>query len=493
VGDPAWRTFYESSLALQALIPFFFFVGLSRYDLFDVDRVISMTALWTLLGVVALGVPLVIGPPLFEWAEARTGVRASIWIWALALALALPISLYAPRIRQLIEGLIFPNRNRVEAGLRTLRGELASSESASDLLQLLSRRLVEILDLRACAVYGLSEDGLVSVCAHGPLIPPRFDARGPLAKAVADAGGPVSAARWRQWARRGLVPLDELALLASLGALVIVPLYRGAELAGLICLGEKNSGDVFTATELVQLESLGERASLQIGAFDVEVLEREQRALYEELARYAPRPVAEALRRGDSLMVGERELSILFVDLRGYTQFSTLRTAPELFGVVARYTDAVSHEVTRQGGSVIEFHGDGLLAVFGAFGDGKGKERDAVAAAQGIVKAVDQGDLGAGTPLSCGVGIATGLAFIGDIESADRNLWNVIGNTVNLASRFEGLTRNFDVSVVIDDLTRQRCDETADHFQRQDEVYVKGRDEPFVLWTCELRIRDAAA
>jgi class 3 adenylate cyclase len=490
-ANPEWRTAYESSLAAQALIPFFFFVGLARFDLFDIDRVISMTGLWTVLAVVALGVPLVIAPPLFAWAETQTGIRASIWIWALVLALALPISLNAPRIRNFIEGLVFPNRHHVEAGLRSLRGELEECQSLTDLFQLLSKRLVEVLGLRACAIYGIAGDTLVSLCAHGPLVPPRFDAQGPLANSVANADGPVPEARWRQWARRGLVSKGEAGELESLGARVIVPLFRNTDLAGMICLGEKGSGDIFTATELVQLESLAERASLKIAAFDLKAIEQEQRDLNEELARYAPRQVAEALRRGDTLPAHERELSVLFVDLRGYTRFSSVRSAPEIFSVVARYTNAVTREVVKHRGSVMEFHGDGLLAVFGAFGDGKAKEREAVAAAQGIVMAVDHGDLGAGTPLSCGVGIATGLGFLGHIEAVDRQLWNVIGNTVNLAARFEELTRDFDVSIVIDDLTHERCGERANQFQRKSNVYVKGRDEAFTLWTRELRIREA--
>ena len=54
IADPSWRGLYENSLASQALIPLFFFVALARYDLFDVDRLISMTALWSVVGIVVL-------------------------------------------------------------------------------------------------------------------------------------------------------------------------------------------------------------------------------------------------------------------------------------------------------------------------------------------------------------------------------------------------------------------------------------------------------
>jgi class 3 adenylate cyclase len=62
----------------------------------------------------------------------------------------------------------------------------------------------------------------------------------------------------------------------------------------------------------------------------------------------------------------EREVTVLFVDIRGYTGFSETRQAEEVFRTVNRYTETVSQLVQGRGGTVVEFHGDGLLAVFGA-------------------------------------------------------------------------------------------------------------------------------
>jgi class 3 adenylate cyclase len=59
-------------------------------------------------------------------------------------------------------------------------------------------------------------------------------------------------------------------------------------------------------------------------------------------------------------------VTALFVDIRGYTGFSQAREAEEIFHPVNRYTEMVSQVVRARGGSVVEFHGDGMLAVFGA-------------------------------------------------------------------------------------------------------------------------------
>ncbi len=106
---------------------------------------------------------------------------------------------------------------------------------------------------------------------------------------------------------------------------------------------------------------------------------------------------------------------------------------------------------------MVEFNGDGMMAVFGAPRDLAHKERAAVEAGCEIVAAVgampveDAG--GHQTKLSVGVGIATGEAFVGNIQAVDRMIWSAIGNTTNLAARLQSLTRDLDASLVIDNGT----------------------------------------
>src|SRR5262249_60826887 len=86
----------------------------------------------------------------------------------------------------------------------------------------------------------------------------------------------------------------------------------------------------------------------------------------EGLRRYVPEPVAARLERGQPIEGGEREVSVLFVDIWGYTAYSEQQAAGTVFSMVNRYTEAVSEVIQRRGGTVVEFLGDGLMAVFGA-------------------------------------------------------------------------------------------------------------------------------
>ena len=81
--------------------------------------------------------------------------------------------------------------------------------------------------------------------------------------------------------------------------------------------------------------------------------------------------------------------------------------------------------------------------------------------------------------LSVGVGIGTGPAFVGNIQSSDRFIWTVIGDTVNLAARLQSMTRELDAAVAIDDTTFRRAGrETCAAFVRHADLAIRGRAQP---------------
>jgi adenylate cyclase len=209
---------------------------------------------------------------------------------------------------------------------------------------------------------------------------------------------------------------------------------------------------------------------------------RHGRELRQKLARYVPGPIADRLERGQDIQARERDVTILFADIRSYTPYAESRDAEEIFSMVSRYTETVSAIVLRHGGHVVEFHGDGLMAVFGAPDALARKEEAAVAAALEIVDAVPLLSE-EGTRLEVGVGAATGPAFVGNIESTDRLIWGAIGNTTNLAARMQGLTRDLDASIAIENVTYERAGARGAGFQRHPDVLIRGRSEPFLVWS----------
>jgi class 3 adenylate cyclase len=159
---------------------------------------------------------------------------------------------------------------------------------------------------------------------------------------------------------------------------VLVPFRRGPNLVAFSCLGPKRSGDIYTPTDLAWLGAVAGKVSDRLLALDATAVAEQARAMQEALRRYVPGAVAARLASGQDIEAGEREVTVLFVDIRGYTGFSEAREAEDTFHTVNRYTETVSQVVRARGGSVVEFHGDGLLAVFGAPDEMPMKERAAV-------------------------------------------------------------------------------------------------------------------
>jgi class 3 adenylate cyclase len=477
--QPEWRPLYEASLLSTLAIPICMAVALTRHHLFDIDRLISATAAYSLLLILFLAMVVVPVPVAADAMSRWTGVDGGVVQASLALLLSTGVILGERAMRPRLERLFFRERYALEGGARDLRMALASAENPGALFELLGERLADLLGLRSCIVYVRAGDRLAPIWARAPLVPPGFDARGRLAALLTEAAHPLDEARWQRWAARALLDELEQAELESIDAKLLVPVMGEKGLVALLCLGEKGSEDVYTPVDLALLDGIADRASAELQRFDTAAIERAERERYEHLAGYVPAPVRdELLARQIETEPGEREVSVLFVDLRGYTAFSTGKSPDEIFRLLDAYTRAVSRIVREHQGFVVDFQGDGLMAVFGAPRGLAQKERAAVTAALEIVDTIERRQVPdlAATDLRLGVGVATGPAYVGTVQSIDRKIWCVIGNTTNLAARLQAMTKDLGVSILIDDATRRAAGPAAEGFSARD-VRVRGRAE----------------
>lgn len=481
--QPAWRPAYEWSLLALVMIPIGLTLALTRYNLFDVDRLISATASYSivLVGLLALGVRAL--PAVATAAGDATDLSPQVVQSGLALLIAVVLFSSGNAIRPALERVFFRERFALDAGVRELRDAVRRLDAPAPMFDTLGTRLVELLRLEDCVIYVRTQDVFVPLFVRGAAVPPAFDAEGRLAPLLEEAGEPVEATRWHRWGENGLLGEFERAQLDGLDARLLVSISGEKRLAGFACLGEKGSGDVYTPADRALLEGLFDRVGMQLERFDAKAIREAERERSARLAGYVPSAVrAELSRSVPEVAPGEREVSVLFVDIRGYMTLSTGLRSDDIFRVVNAYTTTASRVIQQHGGWVVEFQGDGLMAVFGAPREHAHKERSAVTAALDVVRAVEGGiDEISEIPLEVGVGVATGPAYVGDVQSIDRKIWCVIGNTTNLAARLQGMTRHVDASIVIDDLTRRRGGNAADVFRRLENVRVKGRSDALTV------------
>ncbi len=483
-------------LVMSACLPLGILIAILRYRLFDIDRLISTTATLSVLAGVAITAAVTLIPPLARALAAAVGIEPGSGQVTLSALLAVACVPAHRALRPQIDQLLFAERHAVERGIAALLPTLADCVDARTLTQRVGAEVHRLLRPDVSVIYADVEGSFAPVFAEGRAVPPSFEASGPLIGTLRERRTPLAldhAPRRRGEAERGAF---ERAALETLGAEVIVPVRRGAALLAFMCLGAKRSRDVYTETDLSLLTAVAEKLSNELLRFDQDEVIRSGRALQEALRRYVPGAVAEELAGGSEITSAEREVSVLFVDIRGYTSLSEGRRPEEIFSTVNRYTETVSEVVRRHGGAVVEFNGDGMMAVFGAPRPLARKERAAVEAGVEIASAVEsirvEDASGVTRQLSVGVGIATGPAFVGNIQAVDRLIWTAIGNTTNLAARLQALTRELDAAIVIDLATREAAGEVADGFARCQGVAIRGRRQAMELYALPLRVSDHA-
>ncbi|MCB9474484.1 MAG: adenylate/guanylate cyclase domain-containing protein [Candidatus Delongbacteria bacterium] len=201
-------------------------------------------------------------------------------------------------------------------------------------------------------------------------------------------------------------------------------------------------------------------------------------------SRYVSSDVlTELLEHPDRLRLGgERSsLSLLFSDIRSFTQLSEGLNPSELGGLLNRYLTAMSHVLLDHGGTLDKYIGDAVVAIFGAPLPLENQERRACQAALDMqLRLVELRRELAGTAfadIAIGIGVHTGPVLVGNFGSELRFSYTAIGDAMNLASRLEGLTKAYGTGILV---SRQTLDATGGVFasRRLDRIRVMGKQDP---------------
>ncbi|MDP2008005.1 MAG: adenylate/guanylate cyclase domain-containing protein, partial [Rubrivivax sp.] len=174
----------------------------------------------------------------------------------------------------------------------------------------------------------------------------------------------------------------------------------------------------------------------------------------------------------------QREVTVFFSDIAGFSSFSETLSPTELVALMNAYLSAMTEVIEDAGGYVDKYIGDAIVAVFGAPADDAGHARHAVRAALACRErlAALNGSHPAfqGRPLSHRIGLHSGDALIGNIGSKRRFNYTVMGDAVNLASRLEGANKFFGTDILASEATVALAGEACT-WREIDAIRVKGR------------------
>ncbi|MDR3684595.1 MAG: adenylate/guanylate cyclase domain-containing protein [Geothrix sp.] len=193
--------------------------------------------------------------------------------------------------------------------------------------------------------------------------------------------------------------------------------------------------------------------------------QRESARLKRVFGGYVSPPILKEILAGriDPGLEGERAfLCVLFSDVRGYTTLSEGREPEAVIGVLNRYFDRMAPRIHAFGGSVDSYMGDGIMAHFGHPGPVANPCQAAFDASKAMLEALKDlnRELAAeGHPeLRIGIGLHAGDAVVGHIGSKERHEYTAIGDTVNVASRVEGLSKDAGHPLVVTGAVAARLD-----------------------------------
>lgn len=187
-------------------------------------------------------------------------------------------------------------------------------------------------------------------------------------------------------------------------------------------------------------------------------------------------------------MPGERkQVAILFSDIRSFTSYCEHNTPELIIEQLNEYFERMVFCITSHGGVIDKFIGDAIMAVFGGVIDLDNPSEKSLKAAemmQSELKTLNEEWSAKGFPqLQNGIGIHYGEVLQGTIGSKNRKEFTVIGDAVNVASRLEGLTKEYKTSIILSqDSYQQLKSSSRKNLANLDQTTVKGRKDPVIIW-----------
>ncbi len=493
--DPSsgWILYRDTAMAELPLlaIPVCVLISIVRQHLFDIDRVLSVAASYTMIGVAGIATLLVLAPAMAGWVSGATGLDPNTSQVLLSLVIAGVTVPTHRRLRPQIDRVFFGERHALESGVQDLISNLSGSEDPREMFTRAGQTLDDLIHPESCVIYALVGEDYAPVFLHGKAIPSSFNEQSGLVEELSLRNEPLAGEALTRTTRRDDLSPVERASLEALAAAVIVPIRQDGPLIAFWCLGPKRSGDIYTATDLALLRAVATHLSVELSRFTEVELQRNRTEMYESLRRYVPRAITEELESGRSIEPTRRDVSVMFVDIRGYTKYAEDMGPEEIFSTLSRFTELVSGIVGEHGGSLVEFSGDGIMAVFGAPKELPEKELSALRTAREVALAMTKFVARPDAEhqrLEVGIGVATGDALVGNIRSVDRLIWSAIGNTTNLAARLQTLTRDMEVGIVIDVATQRAASEETADFDHHAAVKIRGRRDRFDIYTLPRRV-----
>lgn len=228
-------------------------------------------------------------------------------------------------------------------------------------------------------------------------------------------------------------------------------------------------------------------------AYQAVLAQKKEAKIRNIFQKYVPQDLIDKFfQNPESMLVGEnRELSVLFSDIRSFTSISEAMRPDELVNSLNRYFSVMVDLIMNRGGIIDKYIGDAIMAFFGAPVKHSDDALQSVIAGLEMseqVKDFNREQIAAGRPeFKIGIGINYGEVTVGNIGTDRKMDYTVIGDMVNLASRLEGLTKPYGQELILAETLLPAIDNVYP-WRLLDSVAVKGKQQGVKIYTCSRRL-----
>ncbi len=286
-----------------------------------------------------------------------------------------------------------------------------------------------------------------------------------------------------------MIALGGTGIAVGLLAVILAARTTADPIAGLRrALARVQEGDFDVRVPVYDASQIGQ---LQLGFNEMVEGLAERERIKEAFGTYVDQEVAaHILEEGVDLAGEEVEVTLMFIDVRSFTEFADRTPAHEVVSAINQLFERIVPIIHSHGGRVDKFVGDGLLAVFGAPRRQPDHADEALAAALEIADVLHSGDAG---PLEIGLGLNSGTVVAGNIGGDRRYEFSVIGDAVNVAARVEAATRQTGDTVLLTDRTAALVHREQVELEERPGLELKGKRDAVPVYAPKLRAANASA
>lgn len=269
--------------------------------------------------------------------------------------------------------------------------------------------------------------------------------------------------------------IDPYVVNHKIKSIICLPAIYQQQLIAILYLENNLISGAFTSPIMKVLNIL-------IGQFSISI---ENARLYTASNRFVPSQYLGYLNKRNitEVTIGDqtqKEMSILFCDIRNYTALSEKLSPKETFLFINHFLDYMEPNIRKNQGFIDKYIGDAIMALFP-------DPASCLHAAIGMIKSLKSFNQmyakGLKFPISVGIGINTGSIILGMVGNKERMEGTVIGDEVNIAARIENLTKRYGVALLMSDATKKMIeDEDSDSIRLIDNILVRGRSKPISIW-----------